>query len=122
MQNKTFKIDGDTIYWQRNLNKYIYELRAINIRKEKTGIHACLSASMNGFRVFTDNFNMERDTERVRAANAICKELEKADLDSYGGNKQLKWDLDDFCTRLWSESSSMSSSLPSWNWQFCILL
>ena len=46
-------------------------LRAENIRKERTGIHAVVAFAVGSTVVHDDNFNLSRDSERHNYANRL---------------------------------------------------
>ena len=85
-----------------NVLRYVAE----DIRREKTGVHAHVSITINHLLLASDNFNVERDPERVRLANSAYKHL---DTDAYSLDRAempantAKHALDVFCIGLWNE-------------------
>lgn len=77
---------------------------ARDVRKERTGVHANISISLNWVNLAWSNFNIERDEERVRLANSAYKHLDpKAnalDLQEFP-MQPFKHALDLFCLGLW---------------------
>ena len=66
-----FTVDAAGVHATRDLEGgEVFTFSAENIRKEHTGVHARLSILQDGQLLVFDNFNVERDPERVRLANS----------------------------------------------------
>ena len=84
----------------------ILRFAARDVRKERTGVHANVSISMNWVSLAWSNFNVERDEDRVRLANSAYKHLDGAahtlDVAEFPQNL-FKHALDLFCLGIWDE-------------------
>ena len=77
-----------------------FGLRAQNIRRMPTGVHANLELTLNKVILSWGYLNVERDEDRVRLANSTYRMLGEADQGAYP-KEYLKHDLDLFCRELW---------------------
>ena len=74
--------------------------RANNIRKERTGLHATTYIFHDTARLKFSQFNIERDEDRARLANAAWADLD-AGLQKKYVKAFLRHDFDTFCDNLW---------------------
>lgn len=89
----------------------VLRFAARDIRKERTGVHANVSISLNWISLAWSNFNIDKDEDRVRLANSAYSHLDKSahELDMAEFPKQLfKHALDLFCFGLWDEYVSVN--------------
>ena len=82
----------------------VFILHAADIRRERTGVHACVTLVLNETILAYDTFNVGRSEERIRLANAAHKMLGGPLADQYSPNL-VRHDLDIFCAALWREYS-----------------
>ena len=78
---------------------------ADDVRKERTGSHACIYILMNGISLAWGQLNYERDEDRVRIANSSYSHLEEIDRGAWTKTDHKKA-LDEFCRGLWAEHIS----------------
>lgn len=101
----SYEEEGDLIVHRYELaTGNTIRMAARDVRRERTGVHANLSISMNWVSLAWSNFNIERDEDRVRLANSAYQHLDaKANaLDAAEFPKNiLKHALDLFCIGLW---------------------
>ena len=76
---------------------YTIRFRAEDVRQERTGIHAKLLIGADNSLCAWDNFNIERNSERVRLANGAHSKFQES-LQILYTAKQLQHDLDIFAT------------------------
>jgi hypothetical protein len=79
---------------------YQIRFRAEDIRRERTGIHAKVYLGVNNNLMAWDNFNVERNADRLRLGNSAHKLYPEALRVLYSSD-QLKHDLDLFATLIW---------------------
>lgn len=84
-------------------------IAASDIRRERTGIHARIQILLNLKLLGHDNFNIERDADRVRLANSAHKQLSEADA-AVWPSPFMKRALDDFAIDLWDYWLDVSST------------
>lgn len=76
-------------------------LRAVNIRSERTGIHAEVSIAYKDVRLAYDTFNVGRQADRHKLAatawDFMADEAQKALVEK----RKLAYNMDDFCYGLW---------------------
>jgi len=92
---------GEIITYTEQLNDDIeLTLKATNIRKEKTGIHARIEIIFNGLILAWTNFNIERDSERVTLNNSAYSKLPD-NWEKQIDKRVMKQWLDEFTAVLW---------------------
>jgi hypothetical protein len=100
-----YDLTGETLSRARRLDSLNVDLlfQADDIRKERTGVHARLTVSLNGRTLAWSSFNIERDEDRVRLSNSAHAQLaeKKEDRERVYRQSLLKNDLDRFCHGLW---------------------
>ncbi len=91
----------------------ILRFAAKDVRKERTGVHANVSISMNWVTLGWSNFNVEKDEDRVRLSNSAYKHLDGQSIDAaeFPANF-FKHALDLFCIGLWDEH--VGSEIGGW--------
>ena len=84
----------------------VLRFAAKDTRRDRTGIHAQVTISINWVTLGWTNFNIERDEDRVRLANSAYKHLDDnthaLDRTEFPANL-FKHALDLFCLGLWDE-------------------
>jgi hypothetical protein len=80
-------------------------LKAENVRKERTGIHARLSILTDDIVLAWDVFNIERNEERQRLAKSAFERLPNG-VDNLCDLPTLKGHLDNFTSSLWDKAVS----------------
>jgi len=94
-------LNGSGVYAERELTDgYTLILRANNIRRERTGVHAKLEVFINRGLLAWTNCNIERDEDRTRIANSAYKQVNEP-LNQALSKDRLKSDLDIFCNSTW---------------------
>jgi hypothetical protein len=96
-----YEREGDALV--RNLpiaEKVRLSLRAGDIHRERTGVHARLEIAANGRVLAWGLINTDRDEDRVRLTNSAARLLNNGHGDIYT-KEFLKKDVDDFCRKLW---------------------
>src|SRR5262245_53016378 len=96
--------EGWTLHRYDLLTGNTLRFAAIDVRRERTGIHAKLRISVNWVALASTNCNIERDDERTRLANSAYAHLDGRvhELDRTEFPKNLfKHALDLFCDGLW---------------------
>jgi hypothetical protein len=92
---------GDLLYRQLPISEQMtLTLRAGEVHRERTGIHARLEIMANSVVLAWGVVNTDKDEDRVRLANSAGKQLNNGHGELYP-NAFLKKDLDDFCRGLW---------------------
>ncbi len=99
----------DSIIWNKKVDSQTIKFSAENISAEKTGTHARLSICFNGSLLAWSYFNIERDEDRTRLANAAHKQI-AGDFAKAYEKDNLKSELDKFCQGLWNHK--LSSFVP----------
>jgi|TARA_Y100000310_G_scaffold179115_1_gene179096 hypothetical protein len=79
-------------------HKAVY--RASSLRRERTGVHAKIEILLNDIPLRWSNFNVERDEDRLRLANAAHGMLSPMLKEEYP-KAAIKGDLDLFCWSMW---------------------
>jgi hypothetical protein len=79
---------------------YQASFRAADLRRERTGVHAKVEILINGTPLRWSNFNVERDEDRGRLANAAHGMLSPILKEQYP-KAAIKADLDNFCWKMW---------------------
>ena len=97
--------DDDSILSRIALDEgTVFVIHAADIRRERTGVHACVTLVLNQTILAYDTFNIGRSEERNRLANAAHKMLGGPLAEQYSPNL-VRHDLDIFCATLWREYS-----------------
>lgn len=91
---------GKVITYERPIGDNLFEIRASEIRRERTGIHAKIETRASNIPLRWSNMNVEKDEDRTRLANSTHKMLSETFKQLYD-NALLKYDLDIFCLHLW---------------------
>jgi hypothetical protein len=92
---------GDLLYRQVPISeKVMLTLRAGDVHRERTGVHARLEIIANQVALAWGVINADKDEDRVRLANSAGKQLNNGHGELYP-NAFLKKDLDDFCRGLY---------------------
>lgn len=81
------------------LSENVLQLRAGDVRRERTGVHARLSVLLDGQMLAWDVFNIERDGDRQRLAKSAADRL--GDLERLCGWEFIKKHLDAFASGVW---------------------
>lgn len=76
-------------------------LRAADIHRERTGVHARLEIAANGVVLAWGVINTDRDEDRVRLSNSAGRQLNGNGSGELYPAAYLKKDVDDFCRGLW---------------------
>jgi hypothetical protein len=82
------------------LDGYTITMRAHDVRRERTGIHAKVEILINDTVMAWTNFNIERDEDRTRIANSAYKHFREP-LPQVYDKDLLKHDFDIFCSQVW---------------------
>lgn len=96
-----YSLNGHHIDWLKQLatgDNLI--IRASEIRRERTGIHAKISIYLNETLEAWSNFNVERDEERVRLSNKAHKLFGEV-VGTIFPKEYMTHELDIFCEGLW---------------------
>ena len=99
-----YRLERDTVLFDRKLETgHLFTIRATDIRKQPTGIHARISVLLDAKTMAWTNGNVERDEDRLRLANSAHKMLERTSEEAAlaCGKSQVKLYLDSFCAALW---------------------
>ena len=94
---------ANPVRWEKSLtsgNEYLIE--AVQIRRERTGVHAKVGLFLSNRLLGANNFNVERSDERIRLANQAHEGLPTVDQADYP-KLHLRHDLDIFCLTLWQQ-------------------
>lgn len=95
--------ENEALTWSQQLSSGpTLKLRAAEIHRERTGIHAKISISLNEVALSWSVLNIERDTDRTHLSNSAFKHFGSAERSAYSA-ASLKHDLDLFCGGLWEE-------------------
>lgn len=93
---------GDTLSTSWPIaEKMTMGLRAADIHRERTGIHARLEIACNNVVLAWGVINTDRDEDRVRLANSAERQLNNNGHGEVYSKAFLKKDVDDFCRGLW---------------------
>ncbi len=84
----------------RLLSGHTIRLRAVDIRRERTGVHARVSVFCDSTLLAWDTFNVQRDAERNRLAKSAVERLPEG-LDTLCDAPTLKGHLDQFAADVW---------------------
>lgn len=86
-------------------------VRASEVRRERTGVHARLAVYLNQRLLAWSNFNVERDEDRVRLANSALRVMEETGLevDHAYCKPRLKTWLDVFSSGVWAARLQMQA-------------
>ena len=94
------RLDGQAVVHDVEIGAAVLGFRAVNIRKQRTGIHARIDVLSGPHLLGYDTFNIERDRDRAHLANGCSTADVPSDL--------LRIHMDDFCAQVW----------PTWVAQF----
>jgi len=109
---------GDLLYQHLPIGeRFRITLRAAEIHRERTGVHARLEIAANNVVLAWGVINTDKDEDRLRLSNSASKQLngsngyERRNGSSDGSGilydpKYLKKDVDDFCRGLWDAEVS----------------
>ena len=104
-QSKQLSEDGTTI-----------QMTAVNIQRERTGVHARVGLGLNDVEFKWSWMNVERDEDRVRLVNAAYKLMlaDRADITTLYPAKFMALDFDRFCASLWAKyiATEVATPLP----------
>lgn len=99
---REYQRDGDRLSWSwRSPEDVPIEIRAADVHRERTGVHATLQIAVKGVVLAWGLVNVERDEDRVRMANSAARQLGGSKTSELYPASYLKKDLDDFCRGLW---------------------
>lgn len=96
-----YQTDGDIFYWRKPLDNQAVTFQSEKITEERTGVHARITIKLNIDTLAWSYFNLEKDEDRTRLANAAHKQINNEASKKYP-KEQLKLDLDKFCAGLWN--------------------
>ena len=88
------------IYEHRLPNNALIRLIAESIQKARTGVHAKVLIAEDTTLLSWSFFNIDRDEERTRLANAGHKQMSQGASELFDA-RMLKHELDVFCSSLW---------------------
>jgi hypothetical protein len=107
------RVDKNTVRKIRAAGDYQLMYEGSGMRPEKTGFHATVSIHCNGERLAYDTFNVSRNDDRVRLANAAYRQFshlvvagqaangrKAVEQVAYYPDTYMKHDLDTFCAGL----------------------
>jgi len=80
-----------------------------DIRRERTGVHACVEIFMNQVVLAYDTFNIDRNEERVRLANSAHVQMSEMEKTSWT-KADMKHALDEFLIGLWREHLNLAAT------------
>jgi hypothetical protein len=86
--------------YEKTIEGYVVRFQAVNIRSEKTGIHAVLRIGVNKSLMAFDNLNIERNDPRKSLAYA-AHDLFPETLKQLYDRRELRHDVDMFCQHVW---------------------
>lgn len=81
-------------------------LRAGDIHRERTGVHARVEIAANGVVLAWGVINTDKDEDRVRLANSAGRQLNGNGEGTLYHQAYLKKDVDDFCRGLWDAEAA----------------
>lgn len=72
-----YRRDANGVLYDRLVDDHVITLQAQDVKSERTGTHATVTIRLDGTILHWGYFNIDRDEDRVRAANAAYKLLVK---------------------------------------------
>ena len=95
------RVDDDTVIMDLSVGEdAVLQIRASDIKKTPTGVHARLEMTLKDVLLGFNTGNVERDEERQRFSNKCHRRLSVLWRDGYE-KEILNHDLDIFCRKLW---------------------
>ena len=91
------------------MSSHTLRIRAENVRRERTGVHARITILLDEAVLSWDVFNVERSEERGRLAKSAYQRLPEG-IDNLCGLEDLKAHLDSFASSLWD--SAVDKDMP----------
>jgi hypothetical protein len=85
--------------------RYELALRAGDVHRERTGVHARVEIACNERVLAWSVINVDKDEERVRLTNSAARLLNNGSGEIYT-KEYLKKDVDDFCRGLWDAEAA----------------
>ncbi len=95
--------NGKTVFHDMKLTTGpVIGLRAENIRRAPTGLHARVSFSVDDRRIAWDTFNIEREKDRIHLVGSTWSKLERVQgIKDDLTRDYLQTILDEFCAAVW---------------------
>lgn len=98
--------DGDALVWHHPVGTHTLSMRADEVRKERTGVHALVDISLGTTTLAWGVCNVDKDEDRVRLANSAFARIngQSDTLPDTFDKSEMKRCFDGFCRGLWEES------------------
>jgi hypothetical protein len=96
--------------------KDVIRYEAVQIRREKTGIHATASIALNQMTLGWSQFNIERDGDRghlVNGAFRVLESAEKPNVVAVYPREYMKHEFDEFCRSVWPTFMAAATIEPT---------
>lgn len=106
------RLPNGTLQHQTKVGDHVVTLRASDVRKERTGIHADVAVFFDTTIMAEDAFNVGRHPERTRLANAAFKTMQPSLNGAAYENDDLHHELLLFCRGLWNAQVGSQRAEP----------
>lgn len=101
------RLDGNAVVADRKLkSNEVLSFRAMDVRRERTGVHAQVQIIINDVICAWSRMNLERHEDRVRLSNAAKRQLgdvAREDGTAYTDG-DMRHEFDIFCAKVWDVS------------------